>query len=97
MIGKNAFLMEKLAKEGNLEMIQYFDSKLCGHFRHFDWDRLFDEAARHDRLNIMKWIFEEMSFETYDVHYIQCTIEAYEHVLEGVKAPAAKADATTTM
>ncbi|GFH47639.1 hypothetical protein CTEN210_04114 [Chaetoceros tenuissimus] len=87
MIGENVFLLEKLAKEGNLEMIQYFDNKLGEGIDERDWLKVFyevDEAAENDHLHIMKWIFQE---KCQNDDWMNSEIEAYEHILEGVTAP----------
>ncbi|GFH47646.1 hypothetical protein CTEN210_04121 [Chaetoceros tenuissimus] len=85
-------LIFKLVEEGNLEMIQYFDrssklfeKKVCDE-RIF----IFHLARDSDHLQIMKWIFQEKMhlFEDSDEkNHIRATIEAYEHVLEGITAP----------
>lgn len=37
IIGEDVSLMEKLARRGNLEIIQYFDSKISGRFDKNTW------------------------------------------------------------
>ncbi|GFH47641.1 hypothetical protein CTEN210_04116 [Chaetoceros tenuissimus] len=83
-------LIDKFAKNGNLEMIQYFDRiKLLEDFDIYDWRIVFDFAAKSDHLHIMKWIFDKkrhLIFEDSDDEtYYRSTIEAYEHIIEGVK------------
>ncbi|GFH47644.1 hypothetical protein CTEN210_04119 [Chaetoceros tenuissimus] len=84
-------LIEKLAKQGNLEMIQYFDRKLPQDFDRFDFDFLFKLAKESDHLHIMKWIFQE-KMHLYednddDKAHIRSTIEAYKNILAGVTSP----------
>ncbi|GFH47594.1 hypothetical protein CTEN210_04069 [Chaetoceros tenuissimus] len=87
MIGEGIYLMEKLAKEGNLEMIQYFDDKDFGDFEEEEWFDIYARAQSSDHLHIMKWLFQERFRFSKSSSYMQSTIQAYEHVLEGVEAP----------
>ncbi|GFH47638.1 hypothetical protein CTEN210_04113 [Chaetoceros tenuissimus] len=95
MLGYKKFVMIKFAEEGNLEMIQYFDSKLGEHFDKHTWIDMFNGVVDsfRKRLHIMKWIFEEKGhlIEDYiNINGAKSFIEAYEHVLEGVTAPRVK-------
>ncbi|GFH47637.1 hypothetical protein CTEN210_04112 [Chaetoceros tenuissimus] len=83
-------LIEKLVEEGNLEMIQYFDSKLLEDFHPSFWRTLFSRAAVSNHLHIMKWICKEKCQNADRIidyrKSMKSSIEAYVVVLEGVTA-----------
>ncbi|GFH47592.1 hypothetical protein CTEN210_04067 [Chaetoceros tenuissimus] len=76
-------LIENLAKEGNIEMIQYFDSSK---FYLQIWKEIFYKAMASDHIHVMKWVFQESSQYDDWGTFMKTMIEAYEHVLEGVEA-----------
>ncbi|GFH47645.1 hypothetical protein CTEN210_04120 [Chaetoceros tenuissimus] len=80
----------EFAKQGNLEMIQYFEhNKLLEDIDCDDWSHVFTLAKESDHLRVMKWIFDEKSHhlidDSDDETYYRSTIKAYEHILEGVQ------------
>ncbi|GFH47633.1 hypothetical protein CTEN210_04108 [Chaetoceros tenuissimus] len=87
-------LMTTLAEEGNLEIIQYIDSKLPNGFEikysSSDdplWQHIFSKAAASNHLHIMKWIYEEKIQNADSRTDMKSGIEAHEYVLEGIIAP----------
>ncbi|GFH47636.1 hypothetical protein CTEN210_04111 [Chaetoceros tenuissimus] len=86
--------MTILAEEGNLEMIQYFDSKVPEGFEikysSSDdplWQHIFSKAAASNHLHIMNWIYEEKIQNADWRTDMKSGIEAHEYVLEGIIAP----------
>jgi hypothetical protein len=92
MIGEYGLFMETLAKEGNLDMIQYFE--LPESFDFWVWLKWFEVAEDYEHLDIMRWIFQEKRVlywaddsDDYDdsiLHSMQDRINAYEHIFENM-------------
>ncbi|GFH47630.1 hypothetical protein CTEN210_04105 [Chaetoceros tenuissimus] len=88
-------LMNSLAEEGNLRMIQYIDSKLPDGINEYSssdeyiWLQLFSTAAVSNQLHIMKWICAEKCQDADKKRNMKSRIEAHEVVLEGEEASEA--------